>query len=163
MQPGYQGGGIAAAHRDEQGINFFDHADIYGKGGSESLFASALGMAPSLRGQIVIQTKCAIHDGMYDFSKEHILKSVECSLRRLQTDYIDILLLHRPDTLMEPEEVAEAFAALRQSGKVRYFGVSNQNAAQMALLQSALRRKAAGLISYNSAWRTRGSSTRGSM
>ena len=79
-------------------------------------------MAPSLRGQIVIQTKCAIHDGMYDFSKEHILKSVECSLRRLQTDYIDILLLHRPDTLMEPEEVAEAFAALRQSGKVRYFG-----------------------------------------
>ena len=125
----------------EQGINFFDHADIYGKGGSESLFASALGMAPSLRGQIVIQTKCAIHDGMYDFSKEHILKSVECSLRRLQTDYIDILLLHRPDTLMEPEEVAEAFAALRQSGKVRYFGVSNQNAAQMALLQSALGEK----------------------
>ena len=125
----------------EQGINFFDHADIYGKGRSESLFASALGMAPSLRGQIVIQTKCAIHDGMYDFSKEHILKSVEGSLRRLQTDYIDILLLHRPDTLMEPEEVAEAFAALRQSGKVRYFGVSNQNAAQMALLQSALGEK----------------------
>lgn len=125
----------------DQGINFFDHADIYGKGGSESLFASALGMAPSLRGQIVIQTKCAIHDGMYDFSKEHILKSVEGSLRRLQTDYIDILLLHRPDTLMEPEEVAEAFAALRQSGKVRYFGVSNQNAAQMALLQSALGEK----------------------
>ena len=123
----------------EQGINFFDHADIYGKGRSESLFASALGMAPSLRGQIVIQTKCAIHDGMYDFSKEHILKSVEGSLRRLQTDYIE--LLHRPDTLMEPEEVAEAFAALRQSGKVRYFGVSNQNAAQMALLQSALGEK----------------------
>ena len=125
----------------EQGINFFDHADIYGKGGSESLFASALGMAPSLRGQIVIQTKCAIHDGMYDFSKKHILESVEGSLRRLQTDYIDILLLHRPDTLMEPEEVAEAFAALRQSGKVRYFGVSIQNAAQMALLQSALGEK----------------------
>lgn len=125
----------------ERGVNFFDHADIYGKGGSESLFASALGMAPSLRSQIVIQTKCAIHDGMYDFSKEHILKSVEGSLRRLQTDYIDILLLHRPDTLMEPEEVAEAFTALRQSGKVRYFGVSNQNAAQMALLQSALGEK----------------------
>lgn len=125
----------------DQGINFFDHADIYGKGGAESLFASALGMTPSRRGQIVIQTKCAIHDGMYDFSKEHILKSVEGSLRRLQTDYIDILLLHRPDTLMEPEEVAEAFAALRQSGKVRYFGVSNQNAAQMALLQSALGEK----------------------
>lgn len=125
----------------DQGINFFDHADIYGKGGAESLFASALGMTPSRRGQIVIQTKCAIHDGMYDFSKEHILKSVEGSLKRLQTEYIDILLLHRPDTLMEPEEVAEAFAALRQSGKVRYFGVSNQNAAQMALLQSALGEK----------------------
>ena len=119
----------------EQGINFFDHADIYGKGGSESLFASALGMAPSLRGQIVIQTKCAIHDGMYDFSKEHILKSVECSLRRLQTDYIDILLLHRPDTLMEPEEVAEAFELLHSSGKVRSFGVSNQSPMLIELLQ----------------------------
>ncbi len=125
----------------EQGINFFDHADIYGKGGSESLFASALGMAPSLRDQMVLQTKCAIHDGMYDFSKEHILKSVDGSLRRLQTEYIDILLLHRPDTLMDPDEVAEAFTALRQSGKVRHFGVSNQNAAQMALLQSALGEK----------------------
>lgn len=125
----------------EQGINFFDHADIYGKGMSESLFASALGMPPSLREQMVLQTKCAIHDEMYDFSREHILKSVDGSLKRLQTDYIDILLLHRPDTLMEPEEVAEAFAALRRSGKVRYFGVSNQNAAQMALLQSALGEK----------------------
>lgn len=125
----------------EQGINFFDHADIYGKGGSESLFASALGMAPSLRDQMVLQTKCAIHDGMYDFSKEHILKSVDGSLRRLQTDYIDVLLLHRPDTLMNPDEVAEAFTALRQNGKVRHFGVSNQNAAQMALLQSALGEK----------------------
>lgn len=125
----------------EQGINFFDHADIYGKGGSESLFASALGMAPSLRDQMVLQTKCAIHDGMYDFSKKHILQSVDGSLRRLQTDYIDILLLHRPDTLMDPDEVAEAFTALRQNGKVRHFGVSNQNAAQMALLQSALGEK----------------------
>lgn len=125
----------------EQGINFFDHADIYGKGGSESLFASALGMAPSLRDQMVLQTKCAIHDGMYDFSKKHILQSVDGSLRRLQTDYIDVLLLHRPDTLMNPDEVAEAFTALRQNGKVRHFGVSNQNAAQMALLQSALGEK----------------------
>lgn len=125
----------------EQGINFFDHADIYGKGGSESLFASALGMTSSLRERMVLQTKCAIHDGMYDFSKKHILQSVDGSLKRLQTDYIDVLLLHRPDTLMEPEEVAEAFAALRQSGKVHYFGVSNQNAAQMALLQSALGEK----------------------
>lgn len=125
----------------ERGINFFDHADIYGKGRSESLFAAALGMPPSLREQMVLQTKCAIHDGMYDFSREHILKSVEGSLNRLQTDYIDILLLHRPDTLMEPDEVAEAFTALRLSGKVRYFGVSNQNAAQIALLQSALGEK----------------------
>lgn len=125
----------------ELGVNFFDHADIYGKGESEKRFASALGMSPSLRGQMVIQTKCAIHDGMYDFSKAHILQSVDGSLKRLQTDYIDILLLHRPDTLMEPDEVAEAFSALRRSGKVRYFGVSNHNAAQMALLQSALGEK----------------------
>lgn len=125
----------------ELGVNFFDHADIYGKGESEKRFASALGMSPSLRGQMVIQTKCAIHDGMYDFSKAHILQSVDGSLKRLQTDYIDILLLHRPDTLMDPDEVAEAFSALRRSGKVRYFGVSNHNAAQMALLQSALGEK----------------------
>lgn len=117
----------------DQGINFFDHADIYAKGEAERLFGEAI--APALREKMIIQTKCAIRPGIcYDFSKEHILASVEGSLKRLNTDYIDLLLLHRPDTLMEPEEVAEAFAVLRQQGKVRYFGVSNQNSAQIELL-----------------------------
>ena len=95
-------------------------------------------MCPSVREKMLIQTKCAIHDGIYDFSKEHILRSVEGSLRRLKTDYVDFLLLHRPDTLMEPEEVAEAFDVLRRSGKVRHFGVSNQKPLQMELLNRAL-------------------------
>lgn len=122
----------------DEGINFFDHADIYGRGRSEEVFAQAVGMCPSVRERMLIQTKCAIHDGIYDFSKEHILRSVEGSLRRLKTDYVDFLLLHRPDTLMEPEEVAEAFDVLRRSGKVRHFGVSNQKPLQMELLNRAL-------------------------
>ncbi len=122
----------------DEGINFFDHADIYGGGRSEEVFAQAVGMCPSVREKMLIQTKCAIHDGIYDFSKEHILRSVEGSLRRLKTDYVDFLLLHRPDTLMEPEEVAEAFDVLRRSGKVRHFGVSNQKPLQMELLNRAL-------------------------
>ncbi len=122
----------------DEGINFFDHADIYGRGRSEEVFAQAVGMCPSVREKMLIQTKCAIHDGIYDFSKEHILRSVEGSLRRLKTDYVDFLLLHRPDTLMEPEEVAEAFDVLRRSGKVRHFGVSNQKSLQMELLNRAL-------------------------
>ena len=119
----------------ESGIDLFDHADIYGGGKSEELFAEAIGMNPSIREKMIIQTKCGIRKGYFDFSKEHILHSVEASLRRLNTDYIDILLLHRPDTLMEPEEVAEAFTQLKQSGKVRYFGVSNQNPMQIELLK----------------------------
>lgn len=122
----------------DEGVNFFDHADIYGGGRSEEVFAQAVGMCPSVREKMLIQTKCAIHDGIYDFSKEHILRSVEGSLRRLKTDYVDFLLLHRPDTLMEPEEVAEAFDVLRRSGKVRHFGVSNQKPLQMELLNRAL-------------------------
>ena len=122
----------------DEGINFFDHADIYGGGRSEEVFAQAVGMCPSVRERMLIQTKCAIHDGIYDFSKEHILRSVEGSLRRLKTDYVDFLLLHRPDTLMEPEKVAEAFDVLRRSGKVRHFGVSNQKSLQMELLNRAL-------------------------
>ena len=122
----------------DEGINFFDHADIYGRGRSEEVFAQAVGMCPSVREKMLIQTKCAIHDGIYDFSKEHILRSVEGSLRRLKTDDVDFLLLHRPDTLMEPEEVAEAFDVLRRSGKVRHFGVSNQKPLQMELLNRAL-------------------------
>ncbi|MBE6652542.1 MAG: aldo/keto reductase family oxidoreductase [Ruminococcaceae bacterium] len=121
------------------GINYFDHADIYGGGRSETLFGTYLARHPGIRDRIYIQTKCAIHDGQYDFSKEHILSSVEGSLRRLRVDYVDVLLLHRPDTLMEPEEVAEAFDTLHSSGKVRHFGVSNHNPMQMELLKTAVK------------------------
>lgn len=117
----------------DQGINFFDHADIYANGEAERIFGEAFD--PTLREKVIIQTKCAIRPGIcYDFSRKHILESVEGSLKRLKTDYIDLLLLHRPDTLMEPEEVAEAFDTLERQGKVRYFGVSNQNSAQIELL-----------------------------
>ena len=99
----------------ENGINFFDHADIYAGGEAEAAFGKVL--TPSLREQVVIQTKCAIRPGIcYDFSREHILKSVDGSLKRLNTEYVDLLLLHRPDALMEPEEVAEAFDILESSG-----------------------------------------------
>lgn len=125
----------------EEGINFFDHADIYGGGKSEEIFASAVDMKPSIREKFIIQTKCGIRDGYFDFSKEHILNSIEGSLKRLKTDYIDSLLLHRPDTLMEPEEVAEAFDILHKSGKVKYFGVSNQNPMQIELLNKYLNQK----------------------
>ena len=96
----------------ECGVNFFDHADIYGKGNSERLFGGYLKRHKSARSRMLLQTKCAIHDGQYDFSKEHIVRSVEGSLSRLGVDYVDFLLLHRPDTLMEPEEVAAAFDAM---------------------------------------------------
>ena len=121
------------------GINYFDHADIYGGGNSEKLFGEYLKRHSGMRDKIFIQTKCAIHDGQFDFSKEHILKSVEGSLERLGVDYVDALLLHRPDTLMEPEEVAEAFDILESSGKVRSFGVSNQNLMQIELLKTAVK------------------------
>ena len=123
------------------GIDFFDHADIYGGGSCEELFGEVLAAEPSLREQMVIQSKCGIRNGFFDFSKEHILDSVDKILKRLQTEYLDILLLHRPDTLMEPDEVAEAFDTLEQSSKVRHFGVSNMNPAQIDLLQSSLRQK----------------------
>jgi predicted oxidoreductase len=123
----------------EVGIDLFDHADIYGGGKSEEVFADAIEMNPSVREKIIIQTKCGIRKGFFDFSKEHILKSVDGSLERLKTDYIDILLLHRPDALMEPEEVAEAFTTLKENGKVRYFGVSNQNPMQIELLKKYLK------------------------
>ena len=126
----------------EEGINFFDHADIYGGGKSEEIFANAIKMNPSIREKMIIQTKCAIVPGvMYDFSKEHILNSVDASLKRLKTDYVDALLLHRPDTLMEPEEVAEAFSKLHESGKVKYFGVSNHTPMQIELLNKYLNNK----------------------
>lgn len=117
------------------GIDFFDHADIYAGGKSEEVFAEAIKMSPSIREKMVLQTKTGIRKGFFDFSKEHIVGSVEGSLKRLQTDYIDVLLLHRPDTLVEPEEVAEAFHVLKKSGKVRRFGVSNHNPMQIELLK----------------------------
>jgi predicted oxidoreductase len=125
----------------DEGINFFDHADIYGGGKSEEIFAQAIGMRPGLREKIYLQSKCGIRQGYYDFSKEHILNAVDGSLQRLQTEYLDVLLLHRPDTLMEPEEVAEAFTRLQDSGKVRFFGVSNQNPGQIELLSKYLHQK----------------------
>ncbi len=120
----------------EEGANFFDHADIYGGGQSEAVFGKAISTLN--REDVIIQTKCGITRGLFDFSYDHIVSSVEGSLKRLGTDYIDVLLLHRPDALMEPEEVARAFDKLKADGKVRCFGVSNQNPYQMELLQSAL-------------------------
>lgn len=120
------------------GINFFDHADIYGGGSSERLFGDYLARHPGLRDRIYIQTKCAIRPGQYDFSKGHIIAAVEGSLSRLGVDYVDALLLHRPDTLMEPEEVAEAFDRLESAGKVRAFGISNHNPLQIELLKTAV-------------------------
>lgn len=123
-------------HCLDLGLNFFDHADIYGGGRCEELFGKVLGRHPGLREKLMLQSKCGIVPGkMYDFSKEHILESVDGILARLGADYLDVLLLHRPDALVEPEEVAEAFERLHAAGKVRYFGVSNHNPAQMELLQ----------------------------
>lgn len=125
----------------ELGVNCFDHADIYGGGASEEIFAEARKLAGIPREKLFLQSKCGIRQGWYDLSRRHILDSVDGILKRLQTDYLDALLLHRPDALLEPEEVAEAFAALQAAGKVRFFGVSNCNAMQIALLQSALDQK----------------------
>lgn len=119
----------------DAGIDFFDHADIYGGGQCEARFAAALNMNPRIRETMYIQSKCGIRKGAFDFSKEHILAAVNGSLERLRTDYLDVLLLHRPDALVEPEEVAEAFTILQESGKVRHFGVSNQNPMQIELLK----------------------------
>ena len=120
------------------GVNFFDHADIYGGGDCETAFGQVLAADKTLRDKMVLQSKCGIRPGMYDFSKEHIVKSVEGILSRLGVEYLDLLLLHRPDALMEPEEVGEAFTLLEEQGKVRRFGVSNFNPRQIELLQSGL-------------------------
>lgn len=118
------------------GANFFDHADIYGDGSCEEIFSEAIHMNSSVREKIILQSKCGIRKGVaFDFSKEHILSSVDGILKRFQTDYLDVLLLHRPDALVEPEEVAEAFDKLQTQGKVKNFGVSNQNPMQIQLLQ----------------------------
>lgn len=124
----------------ENGIDFFDHADIYSGGECETIFAEALAKSSVKREDIFLQTKCGIVPGkMFDFSKKHIIESVEGSLKRLGTDHVDALLLHRPDTLVEPEEVAAAFDELEKSGKVRYFGVSNQKPMQIELLKKSVK------------------------
>ncbi|WP_086348048.1 aldo/keto reductase [Candidatus Enterococcus clewellii] len=123
----------------DQGIDFYDHADIYGGGECETIFGKALRDSSISRDDIILQTKCGIRKGMFDFSKEHIVTSVEESLKRLGVDYVDALLLHRPDTLVEPEEVAAAFDQLEQQGKVKYFGVSNQKPMQIELLKTAVK------------------------
>ncbi len=141
-------GGMSDAEADrymmnalELGYNYFDHADIYGGGSCETVFGGILSRNKSIRDKIVIQTKCSIRSGMYDFSKKHIISSVEGSLKRMGVESIDVLLLHRPDLLMEPDEVAEAFDALYNSGKVTAFGVSNHSALQIQLLQKSVKQK----------------------
>lgn len=125
------------------GINFFDHADIYTLGKAEQVFGQVLKEQPGLRERIFIQSKCGIRfqessgvPGRYDFSKEHIHHSVDGILQRLGVEYIDFLLLHRPDPLMDPEEVGQTISELKESGKVRWFGVSNMSAGQIRLLQA---------------------------
>jgi predicted oxidoreductase len=133
---------LVRAARDA-GIDFVDTADVYGAElhGSDRRFAQAMQLTSSERTELTIQTKCGIvREGPYfDFSYEHIMESVEGSLTALGTDYIDILLLHRPDALVEPDEVARAFDELEKAGKVRAFGVSNQTPRQIDLLKKSVR------------------------
>jgi predicted oxidoreductase len=125
----------------DSGITMLDHADVYGGAPHicEARFADAVALSVADRAEIMIQSKVGIRDGYFDFSAEHILASVDGSLAALRTDYLDVLLLHRPDTLVEPEEVATAFDKLHAAGKVRHFGVSNQTPGQIELLKSAVR------------------------
>ena len=126
----------------DHGITLFDHADVYAFGKAETVFGEVLKQSPALRHRIVIQSKCGqcvsergVEEPIYvDLSRRHIVEAAEGSLRRLETDWLDILLLHAADALVEPEEVAQAFDDLHKSGKVRYFGVSNHDANQIALL-----------------------------
>lgn len=132
---------LVSAARDA-GVNYFDHADIYGNRmhECEERFGEALNLSSSEREDMIIQTKTGIlpHDDYYDLSYEHITSQVEGSLRALRTDYIDVLLLHRPDALVEPDEVARAFDELHSAGKVRNFGVSNHTPGQIDLLRASL-------------------------
>lgn len=128
----------------ELGITSFDHADIYGDYRVETLFGEALAAAPGLRERMQIITKCGIKllsrhrpahaSKSYDTSSAHVVASVENSLRSLHTDHLDLLLIHRPDALMDPEVLAATFADLRAAGKVLHFGVSNHSPSQLALL-----------------------------
>jgi len=124
----------------DSGINVFDHADIYGGAPHvcEKLFGDAVTFSAAERESVIIQSKVGIRPGRFDFSKEHILETVEGSLKALRTDYLDTLLLHRPDTLVEPDEVAAAFDELQAAGKVRTFGVSNHTPGQIELLKRSV-------------------------
>ena len=131
----------------EHGITFYDHANIYARGKSELVFGKVLKEMKGIRDSMIIQSKCGVrfpgdpkpdYPGRYDFSYENIIESANGSLERLGIEQMDILLLHRPDPLIEPEEVAKAFDELQTHGKVRYFGVSNFNPGQMTLLQNSL-------------------------
>jgi len=117
------------------GISMYDHADIYGAGKSEEVFGQAVKALKIKREDLIIQSKCGIRKGYFDSSAQHITKSVDASLTRLGTEYIDMLLIHRPDALADAAEIAEAFSQLKSSGKVRHFGVSNHNPMQIDLLQ----------------------------
>jgi predicted oxidoreductase len=124
----------------EAGVTMFDHADIYGGShGCEQRYGDAQAVRSSERDQVTIQSKVGIRAGFFDSSREHILSSVDESLAALRTDYLDLLLIHRPDTLVEPDEVAAAFDELHSSGKVRAFGVSNHTPAQIELLAKSVR------------------------
>ena len=132
----------------DEGITTFDHADIYGDYSNERIFGDVLKAQPSLRQQMQLITKCGIRlissrfPGTwikhYDTTKDHIVSSIDQSLSNLGTDYIDLLLIHRPDPLMDPREIAETFGLLKENGKVRHFGVSNFTHSQFEVLQSAL-------------------------
>ena len=121
----------------EEGINFFDHATCYGDGEAETRFGDAFPLTGLKREEVYLQSKCGLHFDRkeFDWSREDIMASAEASLKRLKTDYLDALLLHRPDLLFDPEEVAEAFDQLAKSGKVRHFGVSNVTPGQLELLK----------------------------
>jgi len=132
---------LVGAARDA-GINYFDHADVYGseRHQCERRFGESVTFTSAERESVIIQSKVGIRSGFFDFSAEHILRSVDESLDALNTDYLDMLLLHRPDALVEPDEVAKAFDTLHSSGKVRNFGVSNHTPGQIELLKRSVNR-----------------------
>ena len=125
----------------EEGVNFFDHATCYGSGEAETRFGDAFAQTGLRREDVILQSKCGLHFDRqeFDWSRDDILASVDGSLTRLKTDHLDVLLLHRPDLLFEPEQVAEAFEVLEKNGKVRYFGVSNVTPGQLELLKKFVR------------------------
>lgn len=137
------------------GVNTFDLADIYGGGNCEKVFGVAIKDLGIPRKDFILQTKCGIRKNpngkivRFDFSKEYIIESVEGSLKRLNTEYIDSLLLHRPDTLVAPDEVGEAFERLRDDGKVKVFGVSNFNAMQIQLFRASGIQVAANQVQFS--------------